>query len=247
MRRGIVACLGLLLAGSLLACSVQEESSADIVSRQESEISMPETDSNIVVAYAPQEEDMAVSRAAEWLQTALGADLKVIGEDTQEDYSRYEFVFLGFEAQDNVLPEVIQRFLSQNDLGARTIYSFVAGDGNDASGIYAAISALQPGALLGTDMLTVTENTDSAEAEEWALGLGLSDEGFVPQAGDGNTVATATVTPGAQQVLYLWEEGNVPATTEYTVNHGGYSDDPDFRPYLTSFPVPEGTEIEAPC
>jgi len=31
---------------------------------------------------------------------------------------------------------------------------------------------------------------------------------------------------------------------EYTVNNGGYSDDPDFRPYLTFYPVPEGTEIK---
>ena len=59
-----------------------------------------------------------------------------------------------------------------------------------------------------------------------------------------STVATAAVTPGEQQVLYLWEEGNAPAVTEYTVNNGGYSDDPDFRPYLTSFPVPEGTPIK---
>lgn len=62
-------------------------------------------------------------------------------------------------------------------------------------------------------------------------------------ADHGNTVATATVTPGRQQTLFLWEEGNVPAVTEYTTNTGNYSDDPDFRPYLTYFPVPEGTEI----
>lgn len=62
--------------------------------------------------------------------------------------------------------------------------------------------------------------------------------------GTGNTVATAQVTPHAQQVLYLWEEGNAPAVTEYTVNNGSYSDDPDFRPYLTTFPVPEGTAVK---
>lgn len=42
----------------------------------------------------------------------------------------------------------------------------------------------------------------------------------------------------------VWMKGNMPAVTEYTVNHGGYSDDPDFRPYLTSFPVPEGTPVK---
>lgn len=59
-----------------------------------------------------------------------------------------------------------------------------------------------------------------------------------------NTVAAAIPTPGEQQVLYLWEEGNIPAETEYTVNNGRYSDDPDFRPYLTYFPVPEDVEIK---
>lgn len=61
---------------------------------------------------------------------------------------------------------------------------------------------------------------------------------------DGDTVASAVVTPDQQQVLYLWEEGNAPAETEYTENDGGYFDDPDFRPYITSFPVPEGTAVK---
>lgn len=59
-----------------------------------------------------------------------------------------------------------------------------------------------------------------------------------------DTVAAAIPTPGEKQVLYLWEEGNVLAETEYTINNGRYSDDPDFRPYLTYFPVPEGIEIK---
>lgn len=65
-----------------------------------------------------------------------------------------------------------------------------------------------------------------------------------PVRPDGDTVATAAVTPHVQQTLYLWEEGNAPAVTEYTVNNGGYSDNPDFRPYLTFYPVPEGTAIK---
>lgn len=61
----------------------------------------------------------------------------------------------------------------------------------------------------------------------------------------GDTAATATADPSSQQTLYLWEDGNVPAVTEYTENTSGrYFDDPDFRPYLVSFPVPEGTEIK---
>lgn len=60
----------------------------------------------------------------------------------------------------------------------------------------------------------------------------------------GDTVATAAVTPHEQQTLYLWEENCAPAVTQYTVNNGNYSDDPDFRPYLTFYPVPEGTAVK---
>ncbi len=60
----------------------------------------------------------------------------------------------------------------------------------------------------------------------------------------GDTVATAEADSHVQQALYLWEEGNAPAVTEYTVNNGNYFDDPAFRPYVVSFPVPEGTEVK---
>lgn len=73
----------------------------------------------------------------------------------------------------------------------------------------------------------------------FGLGAGTVAEGWIE-----DTVATAVVTPHVQQTLYLWEEGNAPAVTEYTINSGGYSDNPDFRPYLTFYPVPEGTEIK---
>lgn len=94
-------------------------------------------------------------------------------------------------------------------------------------------------------MLSRGDVAGSAETvSDWALGLDLVSDSGLPGTGDGNTVLTATVDPHSQQVFYLWEEGNVPAVTEYTVNNGNYSDDPDFRPYVTSFPVPDGTEIK---
>lgn len=65
-----------------------------------------------------------------------------------------------------------------------------------------------------------------------------------PSRPGGDTVATAAVTPHEQQTLYLWEEGSAPAVTKYAVNNGNYSDDPDFRPYLTFYPVPEGTAVK---
>ena len=94
---------------------------------------------------------------------------------------------------------------------------------------------------MGGDVLMITPDTTEDTISAWAESLGInSTDDTVPENSAANTVATATVTPEKQQVLYLWEEENAPAQTEYTVNNGGYSDDPDFRPYITSFPVPEG-------
>ena len=66
-------------------------------------------------------------------------------------------------------------------------------------------------------------------------------EEMIPENRD--TVASTAVTPGQEQSLYLWEEGNMPVETEYTENNGNYADDPDFRPYIVYHPVPEGTEV----
>lgn len=101
---------------------------------------------------------------------------------------------------------------------------------------------IQPGALIRDNALVLSRNdvADSAEeVTEWAKGLGLNAASEVQIEGEANTVLNAVPTPGVQQSLYLWEEDNVPAVTEYTINNGSYSDDPDFRPYLTYFPVPD--------
>lgn len=157
--------------------------------------------------------------------------------DPAVEVSAYAVVLLGFAAEDSGLPQELQDFLQENDLGARTIYPFVTGEEIDPAGIFAAISQLQPGALLGESLLALPADTE--EITRWAQTV--TGEG-APVTGPGNTVATATVTPAQQQVLYLWEPGNAPAQTEYTVNPGGYFDEPDFRPYITSYPVPEGME-----
>ncbi len=204
----------------------------------------PAAPSSVLIAYLPQTDGSQVEEAAALLGETLHADVAAIDAGGDLHLSSREFVLLGFAAQDSALPDAVRDFLSANDFGARTIYPFVAGEGNDADAIFAAISQLQPGALLGDSALLFTAGTQEQQITGWAGGLGLLEEDFVPEGGDGNTVATATVTPHAQQVLYLWEEGTAPATTSYTVNNGGYSDDPDFRPYLTSFPVPEGTAVK---
>lgn len=83
-----------------------------------------------------------------------------------------------------------------------------------------------------------------AQEQETKQEIQPSEQETAPQQTLGDTVLTAAADPNHQQALYLWEEGNAPATTEYTVNNGSYSDDPEFRPTVTFFPVPEGTEIK---
>lgn len=47
-----------------------------------------------------------------------------------------------------------------------------------------------------------------------------------------------------QLQVYLWPEDNMPTITNYTVNNGNYPDNPDFRPNMVWYPVPEGTEVK---
>ncbi len=61
---------------------------------------------------------------------------------------------------------------------------------------------------------------------------------------NGDTVLTAAADPHNRQTLFLWEAGNAPAVTVYTENDRNYFDEPDFRPYLVTFPVPEGTPVK---
>lgn len=108
------------------------------------------------------------------------------------------------------------------------------------------ISKLQPGAFISDNTLSLSRN-DVADGEDkirqWTESLNLNAENDIPD-NQNDTVANAIADLHNQQTLYLWEEDNVPATTEYTQNNGNYADDPDFRPYIVTFPVPEGTEIK---
>lgn len=206
-----------------------------------------QVNSNILIAYDPAQQP--VVQTAEILADTISGDLLEVEHDDSLQADAYEYVLLGFAPDGDALPQTIEAFLQRHDFGARTIYPFVQGDGNEdvvsQADPYSAISQLQPGALMGGDVLMITPDTTEDTISAWAESLGInSTDDTVPENSAANTVATATVTPEKQQVLYLWEEGNAPAQTEYTVNNGGYSDDPDFRPYITSFPVPEGIEIK---
>lgn len=60
---------------------------------------------------------------------------------------------------------------------------------------------------------------------------------------DGNQTVLNTVPDLTRvQVLYLWEEGNVPALTVFTPDMTSYFDTYDFRPYVTILPVKEGVQ-----
>ncbi len=59
----------------------------------------------------------------------------------------------------------------------------------------------------------------------------------LPEPEGNATVMNTSPDPSGIQALYLWEEGNAPAVTEFTPGMTGYFDDYDFRPYVTAIPV----------
>lgn len=64
----------------------------------------------------------------------------------------------------------------------------------------------------------------------------------MPQPVENQTVLNAEPDVSQIQAFYLWEEGNVPAKTEFTKEMTGYFDEWDFRPYVTAIPVKEGVK-----
>lgn len=191
----------------------------------------------------PLDHDPLVDQAAEEQDTNFRPELAT----HVENFEQYEYVFLGFPNWWGDMPMAVYSFLEEYDFGAKTIIPFITHGGSGASRTVDTISELQPGALMMGNELVLSRN-DVAESEEtvveWARGLGINAVSELPESGNGSTVLSAAADAHNSQTLYLWEEDNAPATTEYTENDGNYSDDPDFRPYLVSFPVPEGTEVK---
>lgn len=64
----------------------------------------------------------------------------------------------------------------------------------------------------------------------------------MPEPAGNNTVLNTAADSANIQVLYLWEEGNVPARTKFTQDMTGYFDDWNFRPYVTAIPVRDGVK-----
>lgn len=245
LKRFLSLASSALLLLQLVACT----SPGTVAEREEpaataapSAVPLPTTTaqaSGIAIVYEDEGADGPVAQAAALLQQALGGTLLPLASAADTDFSRYEYILLGFEAPGNVLPPSVAAFLAGADLGARTICPFVA-DATDGAAVLDAVSNAEPGALLGEPLLLPASDALPGAVADWAEELLLDEE----KTAVTDTVLHAAVDPGAQQSFYLWEEGNVPATTEYTTNNGQYFDGPDFRPYVTSFPVPAGTAVK---
>lgn len=214
MRKTIAALLLLaVLAGSLTACASGENSEPTAgmgptvgtgpTAGTEPTVGAGEAaepaGSGILVAYLP-EESGAVAQAAEAIAGAVGGTLADLSAGGGWNLNAYAFVLLGFAAQNSALPAGVQTFLRESDLGARTIYPFVLGQGNAEGAVFAAISDLEPGALLGSSALLLTEGADaeSAAATVYTENNGgyFDDPDFRPYLTD-SPVPAGTAVKGA--------------------------------------------------
>lgn len=97
----------------------------------------------------------------------------------------------------------------------------------------------------GTSENTVTTPEDFPEAYDYGTGR-IRDYSRtamlkkMPEPEGNQTVLNTEADPTKIQVLYLWEQDNVPAVTKFTENMTGYFDNWDFRPYVTAIPVEKG-------
>lgn len=162
-----------------------------------------------------------------------------------ENLDRYDTILLGYPIWWGDLPMPLYTFLESYNFGAKTIIPFTVHGGSGLAQTIDTISRLQPGAHVSENALSISRNDVSlseADVISWAEALGLNEGAGMMMAE--NTVAQAVPDPRVSQSLYLWEEGNTPAITVYTQNTGNYFDDPDFRPYVVSFPVPEDVPVK---
>ena len=97
----------------------------------------------------------------------------------------------------------------------------------------------------GSSTNTVATPEDFPEAYDYGLGTingwsrGTGLKRLPLPIGDQTVTNTKPVTSKIQS-LYLWNEGNAPARTQFTQDMTGYYDNWDFRPYVTCIPVREG-------
>ena len=245
MKQILVGILAVLIIMSFTACTADSNETEITSSRQETEEAESiSSNSRILIAYTG---EAPVRFAAEQTEAAVGGTLWEISDTSLENFETYETVIIAFEADSGQLPGTVRNFLNTYDFGAKSVIPLIINGGDQLSKLTDDISRLQPGALIRDNGFAVSEDSIEAHAQEitqWAQSLGLDQENTDAENETIQTVAHGQVDAGARQTFYLWEEGNMPSVTEYTENNGSYSDDPDFRPTVRTFPVPEGTEIK---
>lgn len=93
-----------------------------------------------------------------------------------EDPGQYDTIILGYPNWWSDMPQPLYTFLETYDFSGKTIIPFVTHGGSGFSGTQATIAALQPGAVVSDNALSLSRN-DVAEAEteirQWAGSLGL--------------------------------------------------------------------------
>lgn len=99
----------------------------------------------------------------------------------------------------------------------------------------------------GTSANTVATPDDFPEEYNYGSGTGSGwsyslAEKKMPLPQGNQTVLNTAADPKKFQALYLWEEENVPAVTNFTENMTGYFDNWDFRPYVTAIPLRKGIQ-----
>ncbi len=89
------------------------------------------------------------------------------------------------------------------------------------------------GAVLETDTQPAVETSSSPNNENSALNPNGESGVEMNEAGS------------QQELIYLWEQGNMPITTVYTEDpNSQYFDPPDFRPNMVYYPAAEGIEVK---
>lgn len=107
----------------------------------------------------------------------------------------------------------------------------------------ASIDDLRSGSSVGTvatpDDFPAEYRYGSGKIEDYSRDDMLKK---MPEPAGNNTISNTAADPSNIQVLYLWEEDNVPARTNFTADMTGYFDEYDFRPYVTTIPVRNGVQ-----
>lgn len=160
-----------------------------------------------------------------------------------DNFDYYETVFLCFPIWFDEMPSPIYSFLEEYDFGGKTVIPVTTNAASGFANTLNTIKTLQPEAdLIGKPLSLPCEEVPNSDKRIflWVKGLGLEGSEKIEM----ETVFSTAADPKNRQTLYLWEEGNMPTETEYLKNTGEYADDPDFRPNIETFPVPDGIPIK---